>query len=147
VNWDHDPKANQCEGAGFIFYAEPTHDPKEAVYTNQSGGYACRHPKEYGVLHQFTGPQKELLQEALDLWFVSEHGPWRGWCIGPANAPGNKTCTEVDAAAVDAALFTALGHCEWRVERERLGDCMEAWFYVKNIYTGRRAILFWENSD
>jgi len=108
-------------------------------WSNQSGGHACRHPKEEGVLIDTP-----IYEDELE-FFYSEHG---GYC--------SDGITEEDANRVDKILkeHSVIYHSNnvfkdnrfaLTVDRTRLKDSMEAWVYI-NI-GDKKGVLVWGNSD
>ena len=118
-------------------------------YSNQTGGYACHHPKEEGLylpLHNAL-----LDQEAELLGFFT--GPkWQGWC-----------CQGIDdetALFVDMVLSKSPYTRMLKVDRSRFKDSHEAWIYVTieqgvddadedlfREFPKKAGVLTWENSD
>jgi hypothetical protein len=108
-------------------------------YTNQSGGYACKHPVANGRVQYFDEADNlsdadKLLQKALYGWFY--YGPHNGWCCDGINKTDSKFINHLMS---DGSWY-------WRVNRKRLADSMEAWVFIIDE-KGTEGILIWANSD
>ena len=113
---------------GYIMY-----DTTGVVYTNQVGGYACRHPEAEG---RWVPAPSEAMQRELDEHFYSDNGPYRGHCY--------EGITEATAGWLDDLM--ARHGLPLRVNRSMLEHCMEAWIYCVTK-DGEGAVLTWLNSD
>jgi hypothetical protein len=111
------------------------------TYTNQVGGYACRHPELEGVFVPLPGNGAEKLNE----YFI---GPkWNGRCYDSID---EETASFIDSVLRELDLGSSL--C---VDREKLEESCEAWIWVKIsmnslLWLGLNegeGILTWENSD
>jgi hypothetical protein len=128
--------ASETSGLGIIF----SHDHGQ-VWTNQAGGYACNHPEHRGVF--FSILSSPMAESVLSAYFT---GPkWGGWCTGIASLAFDEESAHVVDAILKALEDRKKIPVGLRVDRERLGGCMEAWVYVKN--DERTGVLVWENSD
>lgn len=124
------------------------------IYSNQVGGYANNHPEVEGVLVPISTtidyPTNVCkLNSELQRYFFDDP-KWEGRC-----------CYGIDIETADHldALFKEHRHTEFlRVDREKLGQSMEAWIYLTLNYPndkckpysgikGNTAILTWPNSD
>lgn len=104
-------------------------------YSNQSGGYACRHPEAIGQRMGFASPLPylEAVNDILGNYFC---GPkWNGWCCDGID--------EETAQFVENVFDCVIGGV--KVDRERFKDSHEAWVYAK--WGDRSVVLCWENSD
>lgn len=115
--------------------------PSGVLYTNQVGGYACRHPELEGVFVPLPGSACERLN-------VHFTGPkWSGHCYDGID---DTTANFIDAILAELDLGTSL--C---VDREKFADSCEAWIWVtlsRNslLWLGLdegTGVLTWENSD
>jgi len=103
--------------------------------TNQSGGFACRHPEIRGNV-LVSGASKESLQiasDSLESFFCSDK--WGGWC-----------CEKIDketARVVDAIFGTIYPGFE--TDKSKYKKSMEAWVWGK--LDGKPVVAVWENSD
>lgn len=109
------------------------------LYTNQTGGCACRHPEVRGRIVEyevFPGKTREEFDNDLLAYFC---GPkHNGWCFQGIDAE--------DADYLDKLFESYLGKNSVIVDRERLKDSMEAWIYCK-LGEGTRIVLTSNNSD
>jgi len=123
--------------------------PSGVYYSNQTGGYACKHPLAEGVF--FPVPAGETgLEQKLSEYFT---GPkWSGWCCDGID---EETATVVDGLLADCEATKGI-----KVDRSRWSDSHEAWVYVDfaNLpetewgteisgFGASKAVLTWENSD
>jgi hypothetical protein len=115
--------------------------PSRVAYTNQVGGYACRHPEIEGVFVPLSGN----VSEKLYAFFT---GPkWNGRCYDSID---EETASFIDSILRELCLDSSL--C---VDREKLEESCEAWIWVKIsmnslLWPGLNegeGILTWENSD
>lgn len=114
---------------GLAFYVQE--DARGKRYTNQAGGYACKHPEITGYIYD-CGDSYNLV-DRLIAYFT---GPkWGGWC-----------CDGVDEETAEW-MDEQLAPHNLTVDRERMRDSMEAWVYVKCTSNGTRGVFAWENSD
>lgn len=115
------------------------------TYSNQCGGYACRHPELEGV-YVALGPTPASFENH----FVGESSKWKGHCYDGID--------EETARFLDVELASdALGRIGCvTVDHGRLRDSEEAWVWVKIAenhhpllrgHGGRNGVLVWENSD
>lgn len=111
------------------------------TYTNQVGGYACRHPEIEGVFV----PLPAGISEKLEAYFT---GPkWNGRCYDEID---EETASFIDSVLNAVDLAGSL--C---VDRERLTESCEAWIWVKLsmnslLWLGLNegeGVLTWSNSD
>jgi len=133
-------------GIGLII----TH-PSGVTYANQTGGYACKHPKMEGVFVPLVNPEIDQ-QTALEDHFT---GPkWGGHCYRGIDA---ETADVVDAILANSTLTRRL-----KVNREKLADSEEAWVHVLiasdeevegerfeeflGFFSGM-GVITWKNSD
>lgn len=119
-------------------------DPKGKLYTNQVGGYACRHPEESGSFQKLDPPSiiLNVIVELLLLYFTSDK--WRGWC--------SERIDEDTALVIDSILKLLSGDIfwaepTWRVDRSRMTQSMEAWIYVENKALNQKGVFVFPNSD
>ncbi|MCB1277693.1 DUF6210 family protein [Prosthecobacter sp.] len=112
------------------------------TYTNQVGGYACRHPEIEGVFVPLPGS----MSEKLDAHFT---GPkWCGHCY---DAIDDETASTVDEILAELAFVSTTV----RVDRKKLADSCEAWIWVTISSNGylwpglseENGVLTWGNSD
>lgn len=104
------------------------------LFTNQAGGYACRHPEARGHLSDIeASPQVlEALDHVLFNWFSRRH------CSG-------EPLDKLDIALVESVLRSIPIYGKIEVDPSRLSESMEAWVYVK--LDGKPCVVFWSNSD
>ena len=111
------------------------------TYTNQVGGYACRHPEIEGVFV----PLPTNISEQLEAFFT---GPkWNGRCYDEID--------EETASFVDSLLQTPDLGGTLCVDRARFKESCEAWIRVKVsmnslLWPGLNdgeGVLTWQNSD
>jgi len=116
--------------AGYILL-----DPSSPyVWTNQAGGYACKHPEEHGILMMIVeDTDKRPMQEVMDEYFVE--GEWSGWCCN-----GIK---KEDIEPLNKILKDVCAHMA--VDESKMSKSMEAWLYI--TIAGMPAVLVWGNSD
>lgn len=148
--------------------------PSAEMYSNQVGGYACRHPRMRGLLlalHQTPQNRVEHFLSLADWMFAVGSTPapnprpagvteYCGWC---------RELKTADADALDPTLQFIAPAClrHLAVDRQRLGDSTEAWVHVVGAayitpngqpagpdpsreqwtLAGFRGVLTWENSD
>lgn len=124
-------------GCGFIFIRK-----SGVTWSNQAGGYACRHPEVEGTLYP-TGPSGGGLSTALEDIAAASKG------MGAGEPATSGECERIRLA------LASFGYV---VEVEPRKDSIEGWVFVKmnvpmsmmsEMETGpkMRAVLFWENSD
>lgn len=113
------------EGVGAIIFDNPD---GEVVVEQQAGGMACRHPRAFTnneilIIKTFNGLEDHFFEVYSD------------WC--------NDGIKPETADFIDQGMKASIK--DFRVNRERLNDCMEAWIYC---FVGNRpAVLTWENCD
>jgi hypothetical protein len=108
---------------------------KEApVYTNQTGGSACKQPRENGFLVPITNdpPLDSGYEETLS-YKLSE------LCRDMIGLTGNT------ANAIELLLKAECHEHSIEVDRSLLSKSMEAWVYV--TVDTKSAVLTWCNSD
>ena len=112
------------------------------VYTNQTGGHACCHPEEEGILIPFNNdypldsPEERLEYRLSNL-------------LENAQYLTKKTADLVDSVLIDCRFENV------RVDRSRLKESQEAWVYIEvngeldfvDGFKNFKAVLTWNNSD
>lgn len=135
-------KLYDTEEAGYIILY-----PSGVYYTNQAGGYACLQPFEEGVYVPSNNITFKL-EDKLSEYFTGEK--WKGMCAYEIDKD--------DADFIDGLLKECYPTRFLTVNRERLGDSVEAWIYVKGVCAEENipiisgfgefeAVLTWLNSD
>ena len=89
------------------------------VYTNQTGGHACRQPAAEGW---YVPLVDELADHESQLLEYFSGPPWNGWC--------DSRIHDADADFIDAALSASRTTEFIRVDRLRMAESHEAWIYV-----------------
>lgn len=99
-----------------------------AVYTNQAGGYACKHPEMEGIIIPIadSGPLIGNLEE----YFTAVYGDWA------SNGISYDDAYYLDKILVPYDLHTSV---------MTIGLSMQSWMYVHR--GGQAFILTWPNSD
>lgn len=115
------------------------------IYSNQTGGYACRQPKAEGVFifldeNIFLDGEWRSPMGDISKHFTGEK--YNGWSEA-AMFEGSGIDTETGDFIEERLRYFGLKNI--LVNREKLKDSEEAWVHV--IYYGEPAILTWENSD
>ena len=117
--------------------------PSRVHYTNQTGGYACRHPVQEGAFIILDNTYH--LGTRLEAHFTGEK--WGGHCYDGIDVE--------TADFVDDFLHETCSKL-LKVDRSRLKECQEAWVYViveqdktelPEWNIDGRGVLTWNNSD
>lgn len=115
------------------------------IYSNQVGGHACKQVSVVGF--EYLECQPEERAEAFDTFLMNYFNSAKcgGW--------GDRGLDEDTCLVIDAVLgallvdFGGVWGMDWLVDREKMGESMQAWVWVENKKTGSRGVLMWENSD
>jgi Family of unknown function (DUF6210) len=131
----------QINSVGVIIFC-----PSGAVYSNQTGGYACNQPGAEGVFVPLLSEENglgQVAQNMIDKHFWDKYGGWT-----------NGGIDEETANFLDQDFFphfhTTIG---LKVDRQRLKESHEAWVYLEpSDFIGfdpkmSGAVLTWINSD
>lgn len=120
--------------------------PSGVMYSNQAGGYACRHPELEGAFLPLTADMADG-RAVLDQHFF--YGKWKGHCY--------RGIDEETAQFLDDFLASSQVSRGITVDRHRLAESMEAWVYVRlarhaaeealSGFDQAAGVLTWKNSD
>jgi hypothetical protein len=131
--------------------------PTGVMYSNQTGGASCLHPRVEGLY-------VPLANDCTESWeLISPERRLAGFFEGPKHRGTGATrgFDEEDASFIEQTLAEARLSHVLQLDRSRLRDSHEAWVHVlllgddtgsAPLFSGlgpypRRAVLTWGNSD
>jgi hypothetical protein len=133
-----------AKGVGIVVLS-----PSGVIFSNQAGGYACLQPELEGVYVPLDDDFNDIETKLSDYFTGPKH-------LGTGATRGHD---EDDADRIDEILHSRSVPCPVAVDRQRLGESVEAWVFVRlraddgpfpileGFQTGSPAVLTWTNSD
>lgn len=120
---------------------------KTGIYfSNQSGGYACKHPQIEGFYFPINHNEKQY--DSLCNYFVGSK--YNGWCCNGIN---KRDLRFINNLLAQNSCWATL---PITVDTDKLKESMEAWIYIDIArnndlmegFTGiQKGVLVWQNSD